>query len=367
MATPDSDIIVLGAGIVGLATARALARRRMRVTVVTRDEPGCGASRAGAGMLEVHFPAPIPPALAVLCERSRALYDGFAAELLSETGHDIGINRAGTLALATDEAERADLVAQAAIIKGSRQLGGEDAWLAMEPGLGRGLKGALFLPDDHSIDPVRVCAALLLAAERAGVRVMRGVTASGWLVEGGRVTGLGTDAGPIRGRWTVNAGGSWAGQVPGLPFTVPVHPVKGQLVHLKPSRMPGHVLQVKTLYMVPRVREGRVILGATVEETGYDVRPTAGGIDQLLQGGIRLFPDLADAGIVEMRVGLRPGTPDGIPILGKTPLDGLLLASGPFRKGILLAPVISDIVSRLAAGEDPGVPMAPYSVTRFRT
>ena len=126
-------------------------------------------------------------------------------------------------------------------------------------------------------------------------------------------------------------------------------------------------LKVKTLYMVPRVREGRVILGATVEETGYDVRPTAGGIDQLLQGGIRLFPDLADAGIVEMRVGLRPGTPDGIPILGKTPLDGLLLASGPFRKGILLAPVISDIVSRLAAGEDPGVPMAPYSVTRFRT
>jgi glycine oxidase len=365
MATPDSDIIVLGAGIVGLATARALARRRMRVTVVTRDEPGCGASLAGAGMLEVHFPAPIPPALAVLCERSRALYDMFAAELLAETGYDIGIDTAGTIALATDEAERADLASQAKAIKGSKPMDREEAWLAMEPGLGRGLKGALFLPDDHSIDPVRVCRALLMAAERAGARVMRGVTATGWLVEGGRVAGLATDAGPLKARLTVNAGGAWAGQLPGLPFTVPVHPVKGQLVHLIPSRMPGHVLQVRTLYMVPRPGEGRVILGATVEEAGYDVRPTAGGVRQLLEGGIRLFPDLAGAEITEIRVGLRPGTPDGIPILGRTPLDGLLLASGPFRKGILLAPVVSDIVSRLAAGEDPGVPLEPYSVTRF--
>jgi glycine oxidase len=365
MATADFDAIVLGAGIVGLATARALARKGLRTAVVTRDEPGTGASRAGAGMLEVHFPAPIPPALAVLCERSRALYDGFSAELLAETGYDIGLDTAGTIALATDETERADLASQAGAIAGSRPMAAEKDWLAMEPGLGTGLKGALFLPDDHSIDPVRVCAALLLSCERAGVKVRRGTVARSWLVERGRVAGLDTDSGPLRARWTVNAGGSWAGQVPGLPFTIPVHPVKGQLLHLKPKRMPGHVLQVRTLYMVPRPREGRVILGATVEETGYDVRPTPAGVESLLAGGLRLFPGLADAELAEIRVGLRPGTPDDMPILGRTPLEGLLLASGPFRKGILLAPVISDIVSRLLAGEDPGVPMEPYSMGRF--
>ena len=358
------DALVIGSGVIGLAVARGLSRRGLSVEVLTRDQPGSGASSASAGMLEVHFPAPVPPELSQLCLPSRALYGGYAQALLEESGVDIELDLEGTLTLATDAGEFTAMREQATAIPGSRLLADPALWTAMEPGLSPALTGALFLPDDHHVNPRRLCEALLVSCERMGVKISRGITAVKILAEQGRAAGVETDSGIFRAGLVVNAAGSWAGQLAGLPVPLPVRPVRGQILSLRPRTPLRFVLHGPSVYAVPR-RDGSILLGATVEEAGYIEAATGGGVAGLLAEGIRLVPSLKEAVLEEVRVGLRPGTPDTFPILGESGLPGFLLASGPFRKGILLAPVIGEAISALASGEAPPVPLGAYSPGRF--
>jgi glycine oxidase len=359
-----TDALVIGSGVVGLAVARGLARRGLSVEVLTRDQPGSGASSASAGMLEVHFPAPVPPELSALCLPSRAMYGDFTQALLEESGVDIELDLEGTLTLATDAAELTAMREQAAAIPGSRLLADHPLWTAMEPALSPSLTGALFLPDDHHVNPRRLCEALLVSCERAGARFIRGITVRKILRENGRAAGVETDSGIFRSGLVVNAAGSWAGQLEGLPVPLPVRPVRGQILVLRPRTPLRFVLHGPSVYAVPR-RDGTILLGATVEEAGYNEVATAGGVAGLLAEGIRLVPPLREAVLEEVRVGLRPGTPDTFPILGESGLPGFLLASGPFRKGILLAPVIGETIAALAGGRKPPVPLNAYSPARF--
>jgi glycine oxidase len=341
----EPEILIIGAGVVGLTLAHELSRRGRQVHVITREAPGSGASATAAGMLEVHYPLTMPAVLRDFCVQSRALYPALAGALREESGIDIRIDECGSLALATSAEERREIEDAAAHLPGARLLRREAEWLALEPALAPGLAGALSLPDDHHVDPRRLCAALVLALERRGVPIRRGVTVGGLLTDRGRVVGAATDAGPIHARWTVNAAGAWAAHL-GLPGNPPpVAPVKGQILVLSTPDLPRHVLQGHRIYLVPRPRDGHLLVGATVEDAGFDTTPTAGAIHDLLEEGMRMFPPLRAARHVETRVGLRPGTPDGLPLLGPGGADGLLLAAGLFRKGVLLAPAAARVVA----------------------
>lgn len=358
------DVLVLGAGAIGMSIARGCAMRGMRVTVVTRDAPGAGASSTAAGMLEVHYPHPMAPNLLALCRHSTALYPALAAALESETGRSIGFDPAGSLVLARTRAEQDELRGQAAHLPGAALVGDPDGLAALEPGLGPALAGGLALPDDHHVHSGHLAAALLLSLERRGVRVMRGVTATGVLRDGDTVTGLATDAGPLTAGVTVLAPGAWAGRLAGLTHDLPVRPVKGQLVELELDRLPRRVLQAGGIYLVPRRAEGRLLVGATLEEAGFDVSATAGAVARLLADGMALWPALARGRITAVRTGLRPATPDGLPVLG-TMAPGLIVAAGHFRKGILLAPGTAEIVAGLIAGDPAPLPLAPFTPSRF--
>lgn len=358
------DVLVLGAGAIGMSIARGCAIRGMRVTVVTRDAPGAGASTTAAGMLEIHYPHPMPPDLPALCRYSAGLYPAFAESLRAGSGRSIGFEPSGSLVLARTGAELDDLRAQAPHLPGATLVTDPGRLPELEPGLGVALAGGLLLPDDHRVHSGDLCAALLDALERLGVRIARGVTVTGVTVAGGRVTGLATDAGPLGAGLTVLAPGAWAGTIAGLPFDLPVRPVKGQLVVLESAELPRRALQAGGVYLVPRPRERHLLIGATVEEAGFNVTPTAGAVAGLLADGAVVYPAITRARLAGVRTGLRPATPDGLPVLGEA-APGLLVAAGHFRKGILLAPGTAEIISRLAAGEPAPLPLGPFAPGRF--
>jgi glycine oxidase len=335
------------------------------VTILSRDEPGSGASRVSAGMLELHYPHPIPEPLVPVCKYSRGLYDGLARDLRAETGADIALETPGTIAVALSREEAEGLEAQAAAIPQSRLLVDPEDWKELEPGLGSGIRAALFLPDDHHINPRRLCAALLLSCERLGVAIKRGVTVKSILSRGGKAEGVETAAGSFNAGCTILAAGSWAGQIAGLPNPLPIRPVRGQILSLEMRDLPRHVLQHQKVYMVPRSYEGRLAVGSTVEEVGFDDRPTAGAAAHLVTEGANLYPAIRDARFIALEAGLRPGSRDDLPILGTTPVAGLLLAAGHFRKGILLAPATAHVLADLATGSPPAIALDRFSAARF--
>jgi len=362
----NPDVLVVGAGVIGLAAARELVRRGLSVRVVTRDAPGAGASAASAGMLEMHHPFPMPPALAAFCRMSGTMYPEWASGLRTETGVDPGRDECGTVALARDAAELKDLEAQAAAFPETRLMSRAEEWRALEPKLPGSLAGALWLPDDHHLDPRRLCEALLVSLERSGAEVVRGATVRSLMVRDGRVEGAETDAGQMRAGTTVLAAGAWTGGIAGLPEPIPVRPRKGQLLVLAMPDPPRRVLLAGGIYFVPRPLDGRLLLGATMEDVGFDVTPTAGAVADLLGGGTPVFPPLAGARFVEVRVGLRPGAADDLPVIGRSRLPGLVYAAGHFRKGILLAPGTARLVGSLVAGETPAHPLEPFAPGRWR-
>jgi len=359
------DALVIGAGVIGLAVARELARRGLSVHVLTRDAPGAGASSASAGMLEMHHPFPMAASLAAFCRFSGGLYPEWTRELREETGVDPGRDECGTIALARTGAELDDLRAQAAAFPGTKLLTKPGDWLELEPRLPASLAGALWLSDDHHLDPRRLCESLLVSLERLRVRITRGVTVTGLLGGERGIEGASTDAGPMRAGTTVVAAGAWSARL-ALPVEpVPVRPRKGQLLALEMPEPPRRVLLAGGVYFVPRPLDRRLLLGATMEDVGFDAAPTAGAVGHLLAGGSSVFPPLADARFVEVRVGLRPGTPDELPVIGRSAAPGLVWATGHFRKGILLAPGTARLAGELAAGEPPSHSLDAFEPGRF--
>ncbi|WP_031483325.1 glycine oxidase ThiO [Streptomyces bicolor] len=375
--TRTSDVLVIGGGIIGLVTAWRAAQRGF-TTAVVDPEPGGGAAQVAAGMLaavtELHYGE---QTLLGLNLASARRYPDFAAELTDLTGHDLGYRRCGTLAVALDSDDRAHLRELHTL---QRQSGLDSEWLSgrecrrLEPMLAPGVRGGLRVDGDHQIDPRRLAAALVAACERAGV-VFHRAWAERLDVVRDRAAGVTAADGTALGAdQVVLAAGSLSGRLPGVPAHLlpPVRPVKGQVLRLTVpkryapflSRTVRAVVRGSQVYLVPR-ESGELVVGATSEELGWDTTVTAGGVYELLRDAHELVPGITELPLTETRAGLRPGSPDNAPLLGPTELEGLLLATGHYRNGVLLTPVTGDAMAHvLTTGELPDE-ARPFTPKRF--
>ncbi|WP_060882001.1 glycine oxidase ThiO [Streptomyces scabiei] len=364
--THTSAVLVVGGGIIGLVTAWRAALRGF-ATAVVDPEPGGGAAQVAAGMLaavtELHYGE---QTLLGLNVESARRYPAFVAELTEATGLGLGYRRCGTLAVALDADDRAHLRELHAL---QRRSGLDPEWLSgrdcrrLEPMLAPGVRGGLRADGDHQIDPRRLSRALVAACGRAGV-VFHRTRAEELTVDRERATGVRTreDDRLSAGR-VVLAAGSLSGRLAGVPDDVvpPVRPVKGQVLRLTVpgpyapflSRTVRAVVRGSHVYLVPR-ENGELVVGATSEEQGWDTTVTAGGVYELLRDAHELVPGITELPLTETRAGLRPASPDNAPLLGPTGLDGLILATGHHRNGVLLTPVTGDVLAHvLTTGELP--------------
>ena len=375
----SADAVVVGGGVIGLSIAWRLASRGCSVAVVD-DDPAGGASRAAAGMLapvtEAHFGE---EALTALNLESARRWPAFAAEVEEASGMSVAYRTEGTLSVAFDDDDLATLTELRAYherlgLAGQRLRGRECRGL--EPLLSPLCRGGIFVESDHQVETRALTAALLVAAQRSGVVLHRQRVARLDLADdGGRAVGVTLDSGQqLRAAVTVLAAGCGSATLPGLPPEArpPVRPVKGQILRLRPADASAPRLSCtvrglrrgRSIYAVPRV-DGRVVVGATVEEKGWDTTVTAGAVRELLEDVTEFVPALGELELAETLARLRPGTPDNGPILGPSALPGLLMATGHYRNGVLLAPLTADAVAAAAAGERMPEVAEPFTGNRF--
>jgi glycine oxidase len=365
-----ADVVIVGAGVMGCAVALRLASRGLAVTVIERGIPGAEASSAAAGILGPQMEADAPGPLLDLGLRSRALYPALADELREATGIDIGYVKSGVLAVALDGAGAAGLTARRAwqVARGLRvESLSAEALHVLEPNLGPDVRAALRFTDDAQVNARELARALSQAAAHAGARFLQGRYVRRVVVKGGVAQGVELDGEVLAAGTVVVAAGSWSGLIEGsgVPSTV-VRPARGQLVSIE-TRPPlfRHVISVHGRgYLVPR-RDGTVIAGSTVEMAGFRKEVTVGGLAQILSLAATLVPALAEAPVTGSWSNFRPYTEDHLPVLGQTPVRGLVLATGHFRNGILLAPVTADAIASLVATGVSEIDLAPFSVARF--
>lgn len=365
-----TDLLVVGGGIIGLSIAREAALSGLSVGLFEKGQPGQEASGASAGMLAAQLEAERPGPLLSLGLLSRALWPDFSRAVHAESGIDPEMTLEGTLVIAPDRATAAELersftFQQSAGLEVSRLE--RDVAMRLEPSLAASrCELALHLPRDVSLDPVLFLRGLHRAAIRAGVLMRTGTPVERLLARSGRVVGIESGGERHEATTTVLAAGAWSGGLggEGIP-PIPSHPVRGQIVCLDPSQPPiRHCLSTAACYLVPR-RDGRILVGSTVERVGFDARVTAGAVAALTSAAIDLVPALAGAPFHSAWAGLRPATTDGLPAIGPGPLPGLLYACGHLRNGILLAPITARIVVRMLRGENPGLDLAPFDPRRF--
>jgi glycine oxidase len=369
----EFDAIFVGGGVIGLAAAWRAAQRGASVCVLERNRPAAGATGVAAGML-----APVGEALwgeENLLEfnlESLRRWTAFTEELEGESGTALGFDSRGALHVALDRDEAEELRRRYEL---HRKLGLDSEWLTgracrrLEPGLATAVRGGAQVPGEASVDPRHLVAALLGALDRRGAPVHSDAEVVGGNRAGGAwrlVTRAGREfeAGSV-----VLTAGCWSGQADWLPgqARLPVRPVKGEILTLRgPAEEPvcERIVAGERVYMVPRA-DGRLIVGATVEERGFDTTLTAGGVHELLREAYRLLPEIAELELVEASVGLRPGTPDNAPLIGPVAADGLLVATGHFRNGVLQAPLTAECVAALLAGDESPIDLTPFAPERF--
>ncbi len=378
MGTPSQrdafDVVVVGGGVIGLSCAWRAAQRGLSVALVERGELGAGTSRVAAGMLapvaeaEVHARAALELALA-----SAARYPGWSAELAQASGCPTGYRTRGTLLVARDRDEAEALEREAAIRDrlglAPRRLRPSDA-RRLEQALAPTIRAALELPDDHAVDPRALLPALAAAARGAGVAVHEQAGEAILRHADGRVRGVTLAAGrELDAERVVLAAGPWSGLLRELPSAarVPVRPVKGQILLLRDPAGPGlleRAVRLERSYIVPR-GDGRYVLGATVEERGWDAAATVGGVHELLRDAAEVVPGLNELELLAIDVGFRPGTPDNAPLLGPGALDGLIWATGHYRNGVLLAPITGDLIGELLVEGCLPALAQPFAPQRF--
>lgn len=349
------DVIVVGGGIIGLSLAIALNKRGAKVLVVERGEPGHEASHAAAGMLAdctLETPALLQP----LATASARMYPEFVLELQDESGIDVDLRDPGTLVFPPPEHvhERRGFTTASLLPAPLAQL---------EPALADPNRPTFYLKE-RSVDPRALTSAALKAARHRGVDISSGTAVTGVLVPEGRVSGVSTKKAVYRAPVVVNCAGAWAGHI--SPHAFPTRPIKGQMLSVVgvPANVLRHVIRAQEVYLVPR-SDGRILIGTTVEDAGYNKRVDAATIHHLHQAAIHMIPALGTARVLEAWAGLRPGTPDHLPILGATTTAGYFVAAGHFRDGILLAPITAHVLAQLITGVQTDFDLAPFSSARF--
>ncbi len=365
----SGDVAIIGAGLIGLATAYELAQRGATVRVFERDEPGRAASWAGAGMLAPYTERVDDEELLRLCADSLAMYPQFVKRIESASGVAVHLHLDGIVNAAFTDERMGELRVHAQQLKARgvacEVLERSDAMMA-EPSLGRHVRGALVVAGEGCVDNRRLGRALTAACESAGVSIVRGARNVAVECDARRALGVRSDLGFAPASHVIVATGAWSGCVPGVPepCAPPVQPIKGQMLALAtPLGFLKRTTWVPGAYLVPR-DDGRLLIGATVERAGFDERVTADGIRALLDAALDAAPSLGAFALTETWAGLRPGTPDERPIIGPTPIDGLIQATGHYRNGILLTPVTAQLVAAFVATGDASA-LAPWLLARF--
>lgn len=346
------DAIVVGGGIIGISLALSLRRHGAQVLVVERGEPGREASHAAAGMLADLDPH-TPEALRPLALASARLYPEFVHDVQDESGSHVDLRDDGTIELPDPKA------APGAFATPITDAGGLKS---LEPCLN--YSGATILLKERTVDPRALIAAMLKAAKHRAIEVASGSAATEFMASKGSVQGVKTAKTEYHAPVVVNCAGAWAGAFGTA--GVPTKPVKGQMLALIAPRrdLLRHVVRAPEVYLVPR-SDGRIVVGSTSEDAGFDKRVDPDTIQRLHQKAADLVPELGQARMLEAWAGLRPGTPDDLPILGRGAVDGYFVAAGHYRNGILLAPITAVVMTQLIRGVQPEIELGAFGVDRF--
>ncbi len=349
------DVIVIGGGIIGLSLALELRRKDASVLVVERGEPGREASYAAGGML-VDCSVETPAALQPLATASARMYPEFVHEVQVESGLYVDLRDQGAIVFPPPEHvyERPGFKLETLL---------PAPLVELEPALAEPDRPAFYLKE-RSVDPRGLTVAALAAAKRRGVDFSSSDAVTAVNLSDGRVSGVTTQKTSFLAPKVVNCAGAWSGQI--APHAFPTRPVKGQMLSLiSPSReLLRHVIRSPEVYLIPR-SDGRIIVGTTVEEAGFDKRTDVAVIQRLHRAAIAMVPELRNAKILEDWAGLRPGTSDSLPILGVTATPGYYVATGHFRDGILLAPITAHVMAQVIEGRNPDYDLAFFSPARF--
>ena len=366
MAKPD--IIILGGGIIGAALAEELARHGQHVLIVERGPIGAEASSAAAGILAAQMDLPEPGPFFDLCQAARRMYPRWIEHLERRTGVAVGYHVDGILYLAVTGREEHVMERR---VRWQRKQGlRAERWSPKdvrrrEPAVDGRIKRGFHFPTEAQVDNVLLMQALAASCRKSGVEVQEHSAVRRLLLRGQSVLGVETDQGTLEAPVVVNCLGSWADMSGVFPVRLPVEPARGQiLVFQGPPRLLRTSLMSDRAYATQR-RDGRILVGSTVERAGFAKQLTLGGIHAILCGARQLVSALDPLPLVDTWAGLRPRTPDGLPILGKSRIEGLYLATGHFRHGILLAPITAKLLAELILRGRSSFDLSPFRSDRF--
>lgn len=364
----SSDIIIIGGGIIGLSLAHRLACENRRVIVLDRQAPGLEASWAAAGMLSAAPESPDDLALLPLAKKSFALHPDFIAAIQENSGKDANFRRDGALEVFFGDsavAERDRTVASHRALALTTQAISRAEATSIEPSLSKPAYAAAWLPDEYSVDPRLLTSAVLQAAKNRGATVRSNIEVRSLVIEGSRCVGVESPSEKFVAEHVVLAAGCFSSGIAAAARLAPTQPVRGQMVSLRAARpVPNHVVRSHRGYVVPR-GNGLLVAGSTIEHVGFEKKVTAAGIGGILSAAVELIPELAGAAIEETWCGLRPDTPDHLPLIGPAEFAGLWLATGHYRNGILLAPATAQILGAWILRGKTDFNMDAYSPQRF--
>ncbi|PWK11350.1 glycine oxidase ThiO [Tumebacillus permanentifrigoris] len=366
----ETDVLIVGGGVIGVAIAYELAKASVQTLVIEKDNLGSQSTRAGAGMLGAQVEMMAAGPMYELGVTSRALFPTLREELLEICGCDMELQTPGIFRVAVNEVDRQELLTRQVWQRsaGQRAEWYEDDELRRILGddVISATYGALYLPDDHQVRNMAFLLGLVASAKALGAQFREQTSMSGFLTENGAIVGVHTLNGPIRANRVVLATGAWTGLLGReLNLDIPIHPVKGQSLLLNSYAPPTpYTIFTHGCYILPK-RNGQVYVGATEEESGFDSRPNLGALAQLSNQAVGLMPSLASLPFVEPIAGLRPGSRDGLPVLGGVPgAPGLYIASGHFRNGVLLSAITGKVMREVLTGQQTSVDLTPFSVAR---